>query len=156
MESCWARTRLHARRRAPDLPRRCRPQRKPWSEVLDRSSFSKPGSIQEAASRLRKNAGYFRINYLIVILLTVAGTFLTHPSSLFVLAFLLASWVYMFAIKQGPLVINGKELRCARAGAARGGRRRCPGGAAAAAAAASHAANAALCCAAAWSALQRA
>jgi hypothetical protein len=88
-------------------------QRKPWSEVLDRTSFNKPSSVQEAANRLRKNAGYFKINYLIVILLTVAGTFLTHPSSLFVLAFLLASWVYLFAIRQGPLVINGKELRSA-------------------------------------------
>lgn len=85
-------------------------QRKPWSEVLDRTSFSKPGSLQEAAGRIRRNAGYFKINYLIIILLTVAGTFLTHPSSLLVLGFLAASWVYMFAIKQGPLVINGKEL----------------------------------------------
>lgn len=86
-------------------------QRKPWVEVLDRTSFSKPGSLQEAASRIRKNAGYFKINYLIVILLTVAATFLTHPSSLLVLGFLAASWVYVFAIRQGPLVINGKELR---------------------------------------------
>ncbi|KAF8066204.1 ycf42 [Scenedesmus sp. PABB004] len=85
-------------------------QRKPWGEVLDRSSFSKPGSLQEAASRLRKNAGYFRINYLVVILLTVAATFLTHPSSLLVLGFLLSSWIYVFAIRQGPLVISGKEL----------------------------------------------
>jgi hypothetical protein len=86
-------------------------QRKPWGEVLDRTSFSKPSSLQEAAGRLRKNAGYFKINYLIVILMTVAVTFLTHPSSLLVLGFLAASWVYVFAIRQGPLVISGKELR---------------------------------------------
>ncbi|WIA34058.1 hypothetical protein OEZ86_012436 [Tetradesmus obliquus] len=85
-------------------------QRKPWGEVLDRSSFSKPSSLQEAAGRLRKNAGYFKINYLIVIMMTVAVTFLTHPSSLLVLGFLAASWVYVFAIRQGPLVISGKEL----------------------------------------------
>jgi hypothetical protein len=86
-------------------------QRKPWGELLDRTSFSKPSSLQEAAGRLRKNAGYFKINYLIVILMTVAVTFLTHPSSLLVLGFLAASWVYVFAIRQGPLVISGKELR---------------------------------------------
>ncbi|KAF6263896.1 PRA1 family protein-domain-containing protein [Scenedesmus sp. NREL 46B-D3] len=85
-------------------------QRKPWGEVLERTSFSKPSSLQEAAGRLRKNAGYFKINYLIVILLTVAITLLTHPSSLLVLGSLAASWVYVFAIRQGPLVINGKEL----------------------------------------------
>lgn len=88
-------------------------QRKPWGEVLDRTSFSKPSSVQEAAGRIRRNAGYFKINYLIVMLLTVAATILTHPSSLVVLGLLAASWVYMFAIRQGPLVISGKELRCA-------------------------------------------
>lgn len=87
-------------------------QRKPWSEVFDRTSFAKPSNMQEAASRIRKNAGYFKINYLIAILLTVAATFVTHPSSLLVLGGLAASWIYVFAIRQGPLVISGKELRC--------------------------------------------
>lgn len=85
-------------------------QRKPWGEVLDRGSFSKPTNLAEAASRLRKNAAYFRINYLVVILLTVAATFLTHPSSLVVLGGLAASWVYVFALRSSPLVISGREL----------------------------------------------
>lgn len=85
-------------------------QRKPWTELLDRTSFAKPGSLQEAAGRFRTNFNYFRINYLIVVGLCVAGSFLMHPSSLFVLAFLAGSWVYMFAIRQGPLVINGREF----------------------------------------------
>lgn len=85
-------------------------QRKPWGEMLDRSSLSKPSSMQEAYSRLRRNAGYFRVNYLIIAVLTVAGSFITHPSSLLVLAGLLALWVYMFAIKQGPLVLGDKEF----------------------------------------------
>lgn len=79
--------------------------------MLDRSSLSKPSSMQEAYSRLRRNAGYFRVNYLIIAVLTVAGSFITHPSSLLVLAGLLALWVYMFAIKQGPLVLGDKEFR---------------------------------------------
>jgi hypothetical protein len=86
-------------------------QRKPWGEMLDRSSFSKPGTMQEAYSRLRRNAGYFRVNYLVIAVLTIAGSFITHPSSLLVLAGLLALWVYMFAIKQGPLVLGDKEFR---------------------------------------------
>eukprot|EP00879_Flechtneria_rotunda_P025631 GHRR01027260.1.p1 GENE.GHRR01027260.1~~GHRR01027260.1.p1 ORF type:complete len:141 (+),score=20.87 GHRR01027260.1:225-647(+) len=86
-------------------------QRKPWTEVFDRTTFSRPSSLQEAASRCRQNLGYFRVNYLIVILLTVAASFLTHPSSLFILGALMASWVYVFVIKQGPLVLGGKELR---------------------------------------------
>jgi hypothetical protein len=92
------------------------PQRKPWTELLDRTSFAKPASLQEAASRFRTNFNYFRINYLIVVLLCVAGSFLMHPSSLFVLAFLAGSWVYVFAIRQGPLVINGRDIRWGQAG----------------------------------------
>lgn len=60
---------------------------------------------------MRKNAGYFRVNYIIIAALTIAGSFITHPSSLLVLVSLLALWVYVFAIKQGPLVIWDKELR---------------------------------------------
>lgn len=67
--------------------------------------------MQEAYSRLRKNAGYFRVNYLIIAVLTIAGSFITHPSSLLVLGLLLGLWVYMFAIKQGPLAIGDREFR---------------------------------------------
>jgi hypothetical protein len=81
--------------------------------MLDRTSFSKPGNVQEAYSRLRRNAGYFRVNYLIIAVLTIAGSFITHPSSLVVLAALTAMWVYLYAIKQGPLVLGDKEFRCA-------------------------------------------
>jgi hypothetical protein len=78
---------------------------------LDRTSFGKPANLQEATSRIRKNLSYFKVNYLIVAVLTIAGSFLMHPSSLFVLGFLLASWVYLFTIRQEPVTINGKELR---------------------------------------------
>ncbi|KAJ6871475.1 PRA1 family protein B4-like [Populus alba x Populus x berolinensis] len=42
-------------------------QRRPFSELIDRSAFSKPESISEATTRIRKNYTYFRINYLTVI-----------------------------------------------------------------------------------------
>lgn len=104
--ACW-------HRHPPTLCCCCCPplQRKPWGEMLDRTSFSKPGTMQEAYSRLRRNAGYFRVNYLVIAVLTIAGSFITHPSSLLVLAGLLALWVYMFAIKQGPMVLGDKEFR---------------------------------------------
>lgn len=85
-------------------------QRKPWSEVLDRTNFSKPSSLAEATSRIRRNLAYFRVNYLIVVLLTLMAAFIMNPSSLFVLGFLLASWMYVFVIRQSPLVIGGRQL----------------------------------------------
>jgi PRA1 family protein 1 len=36
--------------------------------------------------------------------------FVSHPSSLLVLAALLLAWVYVFALHQGPLVVNGRAL----------------------------------------------
>ncbi|GBF89041.1 prenylated Rab receptor [Raphidocelis subcapitata] len=85
-------------------------QRKPWIELLDRTAFAKPANISEATARLRKNASYFRVNYLVVLMSSVGLGFLMHPSSLFVLAALLVGWVYVFAVRSGPLVINGREL----------------------------------------------
>lgn len=85
-------------------------ERKPWAEVFDRSSFSKPATLQEATSRLRKNVAYFRVNYAAATVATVALAFLSHPSSLLVLGALVLAWVYVFALHTGPLVINGRTL----------------------------------------------
>jgi hypothetical protein len=70
----------------------------------------------QATARLRKNAAYFRTNYLIVLLSSIAVGFLMHPSSLFMLGGLVVGWIYVFALRTGPLVINGRELRCDGAG----------------------------------------
>lgn len=85
-------------------------QRKPWSEVVDRNAFSKPNTIAEAAGRLRKNANYFKVNYLIIMLATTAATFLVHPSSLLVLGLLVAGWMYVFFMRTTPIVIGGRTL----------------------------------------------
>lgn len=85
-------------------------QAKSWTEVVDRNAFAKPSNFAEAAGRLRKNAAYFKVNYLIVVLITLAGTFLLHPSSLFVLALLLGGWMYVFMIRTSPLTIGGRTL----------------------------------------------
>lgn len=61
---------------------------------------------------------YFKINYLIITLSAVAIAFITHPGSLFVLAALVASWLYVFVLRTGPLEINGRQLRCACGAAA--------------------------------------
>ncbi|MED6197715.1 hypothetical protein PIB30_059257 [Stylosanthes scabra] len=56
--------------------------RRPWSELLDRTSISRPQSLSESYSRIRKNASYFRVNYVTLIALALALSLLTHPFSL--------------------------------------------------------------------------
>ncbi|PPD71355.1 hypothetical protein GOBAR_DD31767 [Gossypium barbadense] len=78
-------------------------QRRPWPELTDRSAFSKPESFSEATLRIRKNYSYFRVNYLmplvifgrtfsdretlgILIILSVFVIFLTSVGSLLISA----------------------------------------------------------------------
>lgn len=85
-------------------------QQKPWSEVFDRTALSKPENMGEALSRLKRNATYFRVNYLIIMLATTALTFVMNPMSLLVLAALLGGWIYVMFLRTSPLEIGGRTL----------------------------------------------
>ncbi|KAF3448035.1 hypothetical protein FNV43_RR08743 [Rhamnella rubrinervis] len=84
-------------------------QRRPWSELVDRTAFSKPESFSDATLRVRKNYSYFRVNYLAVIAGVLAVSLLTNPISLLVLLGLLSAWLflYLFRPSDQPLVIFG-------------------------------------------------
>ncbi|XP_010553211.1 PREDICTED: PRA1 family protein B4 [Tarenaya hassleriana] len=85
-------------------------QRRPWAELADRSAFSKPETISDAAVRIRKNYSYFKVNYLSVATAIVAFSLVTHPFSLVLLLSLLASWLflYLFRPSDQPLAIFGR------------------------------------------------
>ncbi|AES99672.2 putative prenylated rab acceptor PRA1 [Medicago truncatula] len=87
-------------------------QRRPWSELIDRSSISRPETLAEAYSRIRKNFTYFRVNYLTLIIFALAVSLITHPFSLLVLLGLLASWsfLYLFRPSDQPLVLFGRTF----------------------------------------------
>ncbi|KAL3531642.1 hypothetical protein ACH5RR_005163 [Cinchona calisaya] len=87
--------------------------RRPWSELLDRSAFSKPESISEATQRIRKNYTYFRVNYLAVITAVLAVSLLTNPLSLILLAALLAAWLFLYLFRTAsdpPLTLFGRQF----------------------------------------------
>ena len=45
-----------------DSGRRALSGARPWSELADRAALSRPESLADATSRLRKNLAYFRVN----------------------------------------------------------------------------------------------
>ncbi|AQK56943.1 Prenylated Rab receptor 2 [Zea mays] len=64
-----------------DTTRRALSGARPWSELADRSALSRPESLAEATSRLRKNLAYFRVNYAAVAALCLAAALLGRTFS---------------------------------------------------------------------------
>lgn len=87
-------------------------QRRPWSELVDRSAFSKPESVSEATLRIRKNYSYFRVNYMTIVALVLGFSLVTNPFSLLMLVGLLCSWLflYLFRPSDQPLTIFGRTF----------------------------------------------
>ncbi|KAI3786810.1 hypothetical protein L1987_40799 [Smallanthus sonchifolius] len=87
-------------------------ERRPWSELVDRTTFSKPESISDATTRIRKNYAYFRINYYAVVAVVIGISLLTNPVSLVTLLGLLSAWIflYLFRPTDPPMTILGRAF----------------------------------------------
>lgn len=83
--------------------------KKPWAEFCDRTAMSKPGSMGDVTTRLQKNLSYYRTNYFIVFLATMAVVFLLHPLALVWVSVLTVIWCWLFLVAPGPLTIGGRE-----------------------------------------------
>ncbi|GAB4831989.1 PRA1 protein B3 [Ancistrocladus abbreviatus] len=87
-------------------------QRRPWTELVDRTSFSRPDSLTDAASRVRKNFSYFRVNYISLIALVLALSLISHPFSLLLVLCLLGAWLflYLFRPSDQPFILLGRTF----------------------------------------------
>lgn len=74
--------------------------------------MARPDSLSEAASRIRKNLSYFKVNYISFIAVVLAFSLLSHPFSLLVLLCLLGGWIflYLFRPSDQPVVILGRTF----------------------------------------------
>lgn len=96
--------------RISEIVRQALSHRRPWSEIVDRSAFAKPESLSEATGRIRKNWGYFRVNYCILLTVVLAFSLVSNPASLLLLCVLLGGWIYVYLFRTSPMVLFNRTL----------------------------------------------
>ena len=67
--------------------------------------------LMQATGRLRKNAHYFKVNYLIMVFTVTLVTLAFNPTSFIVLGLLATAWIYLFVVRASPIVIGGRTFR---------------------------------------------
>ncbi|KAJ7963162.1 PRA1 family protein [Quillaja saponaria] len=84
--------------------------RRPWKVMFDFRSLGFPSSFSDAISRIRTNIGYFQMNYAIIVLLILFLSLLWKPISLIVFIILMAAWLFLYFLRDEPLVIIGRLI----------------------------------------------
>ncbi|KAK9734525.1 hypothetical protein RND81_04G145500 [Saponaria officinalis] len=84
--------------------------RRPWRQILNYHVLSLPTTASAAFSRLKINLSYFRMNFSLIILLILFLSLLWHPLSLVVFLLMLLGWIFLFFLRDEPLVIFRRTI----------------------------------------------
>nr|ADN34104.1 cytochrome p450 [Cucumis melo subsp. melo] len=84
--------------------------RVPWRLMFDFHSFTLPFNFHETFSRIKTNIVYFRMNYVIIVLLILFFSLIWHPISLIVFTAMLAVWLFLYFLRDEPLILFGRLI----------------------------------------------
>ncbi|KAK7271959.1 hypothetical protein RJT34_28262 [Clitoria ternatea] len=84
--------------------------RRPWKIMFNRHSFNLPSGAGDAIARIRTNIAFFQMNYAMVALLVLFLSLLWHPISLIVFVALMAAWLFLYFLRDEPLLIFGRLI----------------------------------------------
>ncbi|XP_071742440.1 PRA1 family protein F3-like [Rutidosis leptorrhynchoides] len=79
--------------------------KRPWKEMFSIHSLNLPHGFPDTISRTKTNVAYFRMNYAIIVLGVLFLSLIWHPISLIVFIVLMAVWLFLYLLRDEPLVI---------------------------------------------------
>lgn len=96
--------------RAKERARSALVTRRPWRELTDLHALGLPASLGEAYLRIRANSARFLMNYAIIVLLVIFLGLIWHPVSLIVFVASMAAWLFLYFLRDEPLVVFGRTI----------------------------------------------
>ena len=83
---------------------------RPWRELVDLTTFSRPYSYVDAKVRARRNLSHFRSNYALITLIILFVGLIYHPISMIVFLLIFTLWLFLYFGNENPIVILGREI----------------------------------------------
>ncbi|XP_071723398.1 PRA1 family protein F3-like [Rutidosis leptorrhynchoides] len=84
--------------------------RRSWKVMFNFRALGIPSNVPDTLARVRYNVGYFRMNYVIIVLIILFLSLLWHPISLIVFIVMFVAWLFLYFLRDEPLVVFGRTI----------------------------------------------